>query len=227
MSGRPFADGHGGSTAERCGSTRPSSRDTANSATSSGKTGEVSAASWLRDIGVLLVEHPGTAGFDDSGRGIEPDLGLLLGTGGPAVTMLGMRVDAWAEVKHQDGAGSVLDKFEYAIRRYGALSDATGIPSVLFYELDVSAATAAELAYYQRLADAHLVGFVAHGSVDAAELRALLGQLVRRRTERLVADAEADRLLSALGPQVVAQLYRRSLQVREHPELSAFDALLV
>jgi hypothetical protein len=192
----------------------------------SGQRGERVAVDWLRSLGIAVVSHPGTPGFDDSGRGIEPDAGLLLGTGPTPRMMRGHQVDAWIEVKWQDRGGSVLDKLEYAIHRYATLSDQTGLPSALVYCFEPDAASPDALAYYQRLADVHLVALIRLGDGNATTLRSRLRELVRHRDERLTDMTEADRRLDGIGPEMAALLYRRSLHLRPTSPEYAYDALL-
>lgn len=212
MTGRPSAYGHVESVDARRASSRPGSPPLANPAGSSGDAGERDAFTWLSGTGLDVVSKPGVAGYDDSGRGIRPDLAAHVGLGTPTRIVKGRQIDVFVEVKRQERGGSTIDKIPYTITRYATLSDRTGMPALLLHDFDETAASTGVLEHLQALADMHLVGFCRIGSLSGTELIRMLQRIVRDRARRLNPAAEVEQMLAALDPLVVAQLYRRAVR---------------
>ena len=155
------------------------------------------------------MDHPKTPTFDsDTGHLIEPDLGLRLGTGGPTIDLPDGPIDVLGEVKVQSHAGTAIDKLHASIDRYARLSDQIGIPVVLFHDLDPFAVGEDIIDRFARLADINLIGFVRVGSVTAAQLRALVRDVMRRRRDAVGSREHLLELLAQLGPERAAAVAR-------------------
>lgn len=166
---------------------------------STARTAERVVVSWLDDIGVHVVDHPATPTFSETGKAIRPDLAMRLGTGGPTFTLADGAVDVLGEVKIQNEPGTAIHKLIETIDRYARLFDIHGIPTVIFYQLDIEAVGQVEIDRLAMLADANLVGFVEAGSLTAPQLRALVLDLMRRRNELVGSTEDLYELLRGLA----------------------------
>lgn len=182
--------------------------------------------SWLTELGIHAVDHPDTPTFQQTGQGIQPDVGMRLGTGGPTFMLKDGPIDVLGEVKIQRCGGTAIDKVPDTIDRYARVFDTHGIPTVIFYEFDPAAVSAVHIEWLQLLADTHLVGFVEIGSVNAPQLRALVADLLRRRTERIGPTAGLLETVAALPAEQIAALYRMVTSLQAPSQVTGISALL-
>lgn len=181
-----------------------------------GRETELRVSDWFEELGFPTVDHPRTPTFSLTGSGIEPDLGVRVGSRGPQFRTSHGAVDVLVEVKAQLVAGSAIEKLSETILRYGHVFDETGVPAVVVHDIREEAVGAGTLRYLEVLARDNLVGFVRVGSTDRAGFMAVVRDLLERQ-ERVLPEAELSRLLAALGSETVAALSRHATRQRMLP----------